>query len=126
MSTQQFFKLEYPFTSKQPKDCWYIFKLEQPTSTTITVDKEPIDLYYGQLWTMRNLDKNVGFIVNLPKLEHKLYSDTLISAPKATNIDDLEDEAEVYLTTRDFSVYLLADTVQFIAGRNPEIQQSFN
>jgi hypothetical protein len=125
MNTQQFFKLEWPFTSKRSGEDWFLFKLEQPTSTTITVDKQPVDLFYGQLHTLWNKNKNIGFLISAPTMDHRTHDDILISAPKQTNVEDLNDEAEVFLTTDKFSVFVLDDEVQFIAAKNSAIQQQF-
>ena len=125
MSTKQFFKLQWPFTAKHSNEDWFIFKLEQPTSVNITVDKEPIDLFYGRLFTLKEKDKNIGFMVNTPSMQHQPYYDTLISAPKKTRIEDLDDNADVYLTTPDFSVFVLDDTIQYISAYSREIQSKF-
>jgi hypothetical protein len=65
-------------------------------------------------------------MINTPQLEHRFYQDTLISAPKSTNVDELEDEAQVFLTTDKFSIFTLADTVQYVAVYNKSFQQAFN
>lgn len=124
MNCQQFFKLEWPFTKKSGEN-WFIFKLEQPTNTTITVDKQTIELFYGKLYSLKQKDKPLGFLISLPAMEHKTHEDILISSPKNTNVEDLDDNAEVLLTTEKLSVFLLDDTVQYIAGRSQNIQSQF-
>jgi hypothetical protein len=117
MSTKQFHKLEYPFTNKRPNEDWFLFKLDSFVPTpTLSVDKDCVDLFYGGLFTLKQDNKNVGFLVNMPKMEHRIQSDLLISAPKSTQVEDLSDSAEVFLTTNALSVFVLDGTAQFIAA----------
>ena len=125
MSCQQFYKLEWPIAPKRSSEQFFIFKIEQPTSIDITVDPEPIDLFYGQISTIRECDKNIGFMVSLPIMQNQIQYDYLISSPKSTKVNSLNDSAEVFLTTDKFSVFTLDKTIQFVAAFNRSIINQF-
>jgi hypothetical protein len=127
MSVGQFFKLEWPLVPKRSGEDWFLFKTCQitPENTTISIDKEPVDLFYGGLHTLKENEKSVGFLVNTPSMTHNIQSDFLISSPKATKIENLANTSKVFLITSSFSVIILDDTVQYIAAFNRPIQNAF-
>ena|SRR5271154_229790 len=126
MSTKQFHRLEYPFTSKRPNEDWFLLKLDSfLPSLDLSVDKDCVDLFYGGLFTLKQDNKNVGFLVNMPKMEHRIQNDLLISAPKSTQVEDLSDSAKVFLTTNALSVFVLDGTAQFIAAYDRHVLSQF-
>jgi hypothetical protein len=126
LNTQQFVKLDWTFVPKKSSEDWFVYKLEQIKSPNITIDEPPVELFYGHLYTLKQDDKMVGMLINTPRMFHKTMHDFLITSPKNTKVDDLDDKAEVFLSTSSFSVFILDNTCQFIAASNPTIQSILN
>lgn len=127
MSARQFFKLEYPITSKRSNEDWFVFKLRQiqSTKTRISIDKECVDLFYGKLYTLKEEENNVGFLVNMPCMPHTIQHDILVSSPKNTKVENLKDSTKLFLASNTFSVFVLDDTVQYISAYDRDVIAKF-
>ncbi|MDE1905099.1 MAG: hypothetical protein KGH75_01430 [Rhodospirillales bacterium] len=126
MKINHFHKLEYPFVAKRSSEDWFIYKsIIFHQDTKLSVDANTVELFYGELHTLRFDDYNVGFIINLPKMEHKVQGDVLISGPKSTDAKELSDNANVLLTTDNLSVFVLDDTIQYIATHDKQATRKF-
>ena len=122
MSIRTFYPLDYPILTKDNKE-WWLFKYTQPTSVQIQLQGEPVKLFYGSAYSLGIDNKPFGLLLAMPKINHKVYEDCFISAPKSVkDIDALRDKAEVTLLNNEYTVMVLDKKVQYLCAKNNYIQ----